>query len=71
MSEDGQVMGCYLHGLFDLADSGNAILAWAGLHDNRGVDYAAHREQQLDRLADMVERHMDMTILQESISRAD
>lgn len=71
MSEDGQVMGCYLHGLFDVADSGNAILAWAGLHDNRGVDYAAHREQQLDRLADMVESHMDMTILQETISRAD
>ena len=71
MSEDGQVMGCYLHGLFDVADSGNAILAWAGLHDNRGVDYAAHREQQLDRLADMVESHMDMTILQEAISRAD
>ena len=71
MSEDGQVMGCYLHGLFDVTDSGNAILAWAGLHDNRGVDYAAHREQQLDRLADMVESHMDMTILQETISRAD
>lgn len=71
MSEDGQVMGCYLHGLFDVADSGNAILAWAGLHDNRGVDYAAHREQQLDRLADMVESHMDMTILQETISKAD
>ena len=71
MSEDGLVMGCYLHGLFDVADSGNAILAWAGLHDNRGVDYAAHREQQLDRLADMVESHMDMTILQETISRAD
>ena len=71
MSEDGQLMGCYLHGLFDVADSGNAILAWAGLHDNRGVDYAAHREQQLDRLADMVESHMDMTILQEAISRAD
>ena len=71
MSEDGLVMGCYLHGLFDVADSGNAILAWAGLHDNRGVDYAAHREQQLDRLADMVESHMDMTILQETISGAD
>jgi len=71
MSEDGLVMGCYLHGLFDVADSCNAILAWAGLHDNRGVDYAAHREQQLDRLADMVESHMDMTILQETISGAD
>lgn len=70
MSEDGQVMGCYLHGLFDVADSGNAILAWAGLHDDRGVDYATHREQQLDRLADMLERHMDMTILQETIARA-
>ncbi len=71
MSENGQLMGCYLHGLVDVADGGNAILAWAGLHYNRSVDYAAHREQQLDRLADMVESHMDMTILQEAISRAD
>ena len=70
ISEDGQVMGGYLHGLFDDAGAATAILAWAGLHDGSSVDYAAHREQQLDRLADMLERHMDMTILQEAIARA-
>ena len=65
MSEDGQVMGCYLHGLFDVPDSCNAILEWAGLKSQRSVDYAVHREQQLDRLADMLEEHLDMTRLKQ------
>jgi adenosylcobyric acid synthase len=65
MSEDGRVMGCYLHGLFDVPDSCNAILEWAGLKSQRSVDYAVHREQQLDRLADMLEEHLDMTRLKQ------
>ncbi|WP_288368487.1 cobyric acid synthase [uncultured Alcanivorax sp.] len=65
MSEDGRVMGCYLHGLFDVPDSCNAILEWAGLKSQRSVDYAIHREQQLDRLADMLEEHLDMTRLKQ------
>ncbi|BAP15279.1 MAG: cobyric acid synthase [Alcanivorax borkumensis] len=65
MSEDGRVMGCYLHGLFDVPDSCNTILEWAGLKSQRSVDYAVHREQQLDRLADMLEEHLDMTRLKQ------
>jgi len=65
MSEDGRVMGCYLHGLFDVPDSCNAILEWAGLKSQRSVDYAVHREHQLDRLADMLEEHLDMTRLKQ------
>ncbi|MBW8902230.1 MAG: cobyric acid synthase, partial [Massilia sp.] len=31
-SDDGQVLGTYLHGLFDHADACAALLRWAGLH---------------------------------------
>ena len=59
VSEDGQVMGCYLHGLFDSAEAGNAILQWAGLRSERAVDYDAHRQKDLDRLAEMIDQHLD------------
>ncbi|WP_136255232.1 cobyric acid synthase [Onishia niordana] len=61
VSEDGQVLGTYLHGLFDEAGALSALLARLGLDaDGAAVDYAAHRERELDRLADTVEAHLDM-----------
>jgi adenosylcobyric acid synthase len=52
LSADGQVLGTYLHGLFDHPDAGKALLAWAGLRSEHVVDTAALREASLDRLAD-------------------
>ncbi len=63
ISADGQVMGCYLHGLFDHAPAADGILQWAGLRTAAAVDYDAHRQQDLDRLADMIDTSMDMTLL--------
>lgn len=62
ISADGQVMGTYLHGLFDGPDACEALLALLGLapSEQRRVDLDAHRERQLDRLADAVEAHLDM-----------
>jgi adenosylcobyric acid synthase len=51
-SSDGQVMGTYLHGLFDDPDACSALLRWAGLRSERRVDAAALREASLDRIAD-------------------
>ncbi|MEX0732427.1 MAG: cobyric acid synthase [Aquisalimonadaceae bacterium] len=60
VSADGQIMGSYVHGLFDHAEACEALLRRAGLRDTSGaVDYQAHREAQLDRLADAVETHLD------------
>ena len=52
LSADGQVMGTYLHGLFDHPEAGQALLRWAGLHSQHVVDTSALREASLDRLAD-------------------
>jgi adenosylcobyric acid synthase len=51
-SEDGQILGSYLHGLFDQASACAALLRWAGLHSDAAVDASALREASLDRIAD-------------------
>ncbi len=52
LSPDGQVMGTYLHGLFDHPEAGQALLRWAGLDTRHVVDTSALREASLDKLAD-------------------
>ena len=54
-SEDGQILGSYLHGMFDSAPACAALLHWAGLRSANVVDTAALREASLDRLADATE----------------
>ncbi len=60
ISKDGQVVGTYLHGPFESPEACAAILRWAGLAQPTPVDYALLREQSIERLADAVERHLDM-----------
>jgi adenosylcobyric acid synthase len=63
VSADGQVIGTYLHGLFDEPAACDALLTWAGLRHARSPDYPALRKAQLDRLADAAEQHLDLTTL--------
>jgi adenosylcobyric acid synthase len=51
-SLDGQVLGTYLHGVFDHPDACAALLRWAGLRSEHVVDTSALREASLDRIAD-------------------
>jgi adenosylcobyric acid synthase len=51
-SDDGQILGSYLHGLFDNASACAALLRWAGLDSEHAVDSVALREASLDRIAD-------------------
>jgi adenosylcobyric acid synthase len=53
-------MGTYLHGLFDHPEACQAMLARLGLERAQHVDYRAHRERELERLADTLEAHLDI-----------
>ena len=55
ISADQQILGTYLHGLFDHPAACSALLRWAGLDSATTVDLAALRDVSLDRIADAAE----------------
>lgn len=63
ISPSGQIIGTYLHGVFDHTESCQALLKWAGLNKPAVFDYEAFREAELDRLADLLEEHVDIDAL--------
>jgi adenosylcobyric acid synthase len=65
ISADGQVLGTYLHGLFETPQACSALLRWAGLAEVEDFDYHGLRERDIERLADLVEAHLDTDKLRE------
>lgn len=64
LSADGQILGTYLHGLFDDPQALRALLQWGGLRDATTLDVHALREASIERLADAVEAHLDTAMLE-------
>lgn len=64
LSNDGQVLGTYLHGLFDTHTAMTAILRWAGLDNVEAFDYNETREHHINRLADSAEAHLNMELIE-------
>jgi adenosylcobyric acid synthase len=63
VSQDGRVVGTYLHGLLDNDELRDAILGWAvgSQPEGAGVwDYAGFKNRQYDLLADHLERHLNL-----------
>ncbi|WP_022977501.1 cobyric acid synthase [Nevskia ramosa] len=67
ISVDGQILGSYVHGLFDRPEACTALLRWAGLAKPVVSDHAARRETAIDRLADSIEQHLDLDLLFKSL----
>ncbi len=65
ISADNQVIGTYLHGLFDEGSARDALLAWAGMNNAAAFDYHAKREADIERLADCVEKHLNLDEIEE------
>jgi adenosylcobyric acid synthase len=66
---DGSVVGTSLHGLFESDGFRKAFLAAVAdrrgkTHAVSGVSFATARAAQFDRLADLVEAHLDMTAIE-------
>ncbi|MEH6358080.1 MAG: cobyric acid synthase [Pseudomonadales bacterium] len=68
VSEDGQILGTYLHGLFDHSEACEALLKWAGLEQVQRIDYRARQEADIERLADAIEEHLDLDSVYEALS---
>jgi len=62
-TQDNQIIGTYLHGIFDKPQSCAVLLKWAGLSSDHEVDINEVREQQLDRLADTLTKHLQPEFL--------
>jgi adenosylcobyric acid synthase len=61
ISADGQILGTYLHGLFESPAASAALLSWAGLKKPETLDYRALRETNIEQLADAIEQHLDIS----------
>ncbi|MGK0410409.1 MAG: adenosylcobyric acid synthase [Shewanella psychromarinicola] len=68
VSNDQQILATYVHGLFVDPAACQLILQWAGLASHHAIDINQIREQQLNRLADVLEAHLDMNTLKGLIS---
>ena len=62
-SDDGHIIGSYLHGLFDESETRNELLSWAGAKEIEDLDYAGVIESNIERLADCLEAHLDIDAL--------
>ncbi|WP_230404598.1 MULTISPECIES: cobyric acid synthase [Undibacterium] len=58
-SPDDQILGTYLHGVFDHPQACRALLKWAGLTSEVAVDLNELREQSIDRVADACQGLLD------------
>ncbi len=69
VSEDGRVLGSYLHGIFAADEFRHAFLARLRQGRHSEVAYELTIEKTLDALADHLERHMDLDALLKVASR--
>jgi len=63
VSDDGQVMGTYLHGVFDHPEACAFILEWVSGSPVTAEDWQVLREREIERIADIYEQHIDMKAL--------
>ncbi|MCP3983704.1 MAG: cobyric acid synthase [bacterium] len=65
ISEDGRVLGTYVHGMFDCAPYRDAVLrAWFGAGRHATEDLPDRWQRDLDRLADVLAESLDLSALE-------
>lgn len=62
-SENGRLMGTYLHGLFEKASFRRAFLGRLGLNGPKGRNHSEKVGSALDALAEKLEKHLDLDAL--------
>lgn len=61
ISDDNKIIGTYLHGLFDSPELTQCLLTWIKPDINtHAIDIDKHRDQQVERLAEVCDAHLDI-----------
>lgn len=63
VSTYNNVAGTYLHGIFDQSEALKSIMAWAGATIDVSNEQSDILEQELNRIADMLNEHLDWETL--------
>ena len=69
ISDDGQIISTYLHGIFDHPQACEHLLKWAGLKHLLQYDYRDFQEQGINLLADTLEQNVDIAAITELLKR--
>lgn len=67
ISDCNQVFGTYLHGILDSGDAVSSIAKWVGVRGIAKIDHRRNQEEAIDRIADAVEEHLDLSLLWPSL----
>jgi len=59
--EKQRILGTYLHGIFDKGEVANRLLQLTGKQIQPILDHAQESLRELDRLADLIERHCNLS----------
>ncbi len=68
ISKDNQVIGTYLHGLFDSAKAADSLLGWAGYKKQQAIDLDNLREAGINLISDTLEENFDFTKLEQQLN---
>ncbi|MGR5252899.1 cobyric acid synthase [Vibrio astriarenae] len=63
ISQDNQVFGTYLHGLFDQPKVTETLIKWATGESITSVDHQSVQEHAINQIADAIEAHLDLSIV--------
>lgn len=73
----GNVYGCYVHGVFDRPEAARgligALLKSKGMDESdiKAVDLAVYKEQQYDKLADIIRESLDMEAIYQILEKGN
>ena len=63
ISDSNQVLGTYLHGVFDEAEALSLLCEWMGLENVAIINHAEIQDRAINRIADAIEKHLKLELL--------
>ena len=69
LSDDGQIAGCYLHGLFDQPKALQLFMHWLGYDVGKAPSIEVLEEQAIDRVSQACQIHLDMVKIKQIVTK--